>query len=123
MIWMNKSDRIIYIGICAGLIFWIIDGTIDALFFENDENIIESIFFPTAHEIYMRSIMFALIMAVSFYARFLIRKQDIVNRELSFHKNNLEGIVSERTEQLEKLATIDDLTQLFNRRKFFELAN
>jgi diguanylate cyclase (GGDEF)-like protein len=45
-----------------------------------------------------------------------------VSRELEKHKNNLEGLVSIRTEQLEILATIDDLTQAYNRRKFFELA-
>jgi diguanylate cyclase (GGDEF)-like protein len=119
----NKPNFVFYIGILASLIFWILDGLIDAVFFEEDESIIESIFYPDAHEIYMRSIVLILFMIVSLIARNLLKEQERTNRELTHHKTNLEEIVSLRTKQLEKIATIDDLTQIYNRRKFFELAN
>lgn len=118
----NKPNQILFLGILAGLTFWLIDGTVDALVFEEDESILESIISPHDHEIYMRSIVMLLFIGTSLFARYLLKQQENINRELSYHKNNLENIVSLRTEQLEILATIDDLTQVYNRRKFFELA-
>lgn len=119
----NKPNQVLYLGILAGLAFWGIDGTVDALFFEKDESILESIFTPHAHEIYMRSIVMLMFIFITLFAHTLLKREEHANRELNYHKNNLEKIVSVRTEQLEVLATIDDLTQVYNRRKLFELAH
>lgn len=120
---LKNSNLILALGILAAAIFWCLDATIDVVFFadDEDESILESIFSPHAHEIYMRGIVLFLFVIVSFFARNLLLAQERINRELNHHKTNLEDIVSIRTEQLEKLASIDDLTQLYNRRKFFEL--
>lgn len=118
----NKSNLVFFLSIIASAIFWCLDAIIDALFFEEDSTIFESIFLPENHEIYMRGIVLLLFIIVAFITRKLLVQQEAISQELEKHKHNLEGIVHERTEELEKLATIDDLTQIYNRRKFFDLA-
>lgn len=94
------------------------------LYFFNgaDKNIFKSIFSPEAHELYMRGIVLFLFFITSLLARSLLIKQENISQELKKHRNNLQGLVEMRTEQLEKLATTDDLTQVYNRRKLYELA-
>ena len=123
MLFKNNSNLVLALGVLAGAIFWCLDASIDVFFFgDEDDTLLESIFVPGAHELYMRGIVLALFLVVSFFTRSLLKKQEAISLELEKHKNNLQGLVEMRTEQLEKLATVDDLTQIFNRRKFFELA-
>lgn len=120
----QTPNLIVFFGLLAALIFWCMDAVIDIVIFgDNNESIFESIFVPSAHELYMRGIVAFLFLLVTFFARSLLQKQKAISQELEKHKNNLEGLVCMRTEQLEKLATIDDLTQIYNRRHFFELAH
>lgn len=123
MIFKNKSNQILLLGILSSLTFWVLDASIDSFVFEEDESFIENFFSSKPHEIYMRSIVILLFSIVTFYTRSLLRNQEKISKELEHHKTHLEDIVEIRTEQLEKLATIDDLTQIYNRRKFFDLAS
>lgn len=121
---LKNSNLILLLGVLASAIFWCLDASIDVYFFsDEDENksVLESILSPNAHEIYMRGIVLILFAIVSVFARSLLIKQENLNSELTHHKSNLENVVLLRTKQLEKLASIDDLTQIYNRRKFFEL--
>lgn len=117
-----KHNRIIFIGIFASAAFWFLDAFIDVTFFEKDEELVESLFQPGAHEIYMRSTVLLLFLAVTIYARKMLIQLENLNKELYSHKENLEEQVTIRTEQLEKLATTDDLTQAYNRRKVYDMA-
>ncbi|MDH5368421.1 MAG: GGDEF domain-containing protein [Gammaproteobacteria bacterium] len=118
----NKPNLVLFLGISTGAFFWIFDATIDVMYFDVRKSLFESITSLNPHELYMRSTVFFLIVFISFFARTLLLKEESVSHELEKHKNNLEELVSTRTEQLEILATIDDLTQAYNRRRFFELA-
>lgn len=120
---LKNSNLILALGIVASALFWCLDAAIDVYIFgDEDESLLHSIFSPSTHELYMRGIVLFLFLLTSFIARSLLMQQELISRELEKHKNNLQGLVEMRTEQLEKLATIDDLTQTYNRRKFFELA-
>lgn len=119
----NSSNFVFAVGIIAGFLFWFLDATIDVVYFgDGNENIFESIFSPETHELYMRGIVLFLFFITSLLARALLIKQKNISQELEKHRNNLQGLVEMRTEQLEKLATTDDLTQVYNRRKLYELA-
>lgn len=120
---LKNSNLILALGILASALFWCLDAAVDVYFFgDEDESLLESIFSPNAHELYMRGIVLILFLITSLVARSLLIQQESIAHELEKHKNNLQGLVEMRTEQLEKLATIDDLTQIYNRRQFFELA-
>ena len=119
----NNPNIVLVFALLASAVFWSLDATIDVVFFgDEDDTFIESMFFPDAHEFYMRGIVLFLFLLFSLYARNLLLKQLATSEELKKHKNNLQGLVDERTNELEILATIDDLTKIYNRRKFFELA-
>lgn len=121
---IKNSNLVFALGMLASILFWCLDAAIDVYFFaDEDESLLESIFSPGPHEIYMRGIVLILFTIVSIFSRSLLVEQERMNVELTHHKSNLEKTVSLRTQQLEKLASIDDLTQIYNRRKFFELAN
>lgn len=104
------------------MVFWLVDASIDVVIFGENKSMLESIFSPDDHELYMRGIVLVLFGITSVITRHFMLKQEATARELQEHRNNLQDIVNERTAQLEKLATIDDLTQVYNRRKLYEIA-
>ena len=92
----------------------------------------------------MRLLVVILFIALSFYARTLVRNEILAKDALARHQAELENAITDRTaelgrnyealqkemaerklaqEQLEVLATTDPLTRLYNRRKFEELLN
>ena len=119
----KNPNLILYLGILAAVVFWLLDAFIDVTFFEKEEEFLESVFEPGNHELYMRGIVLLLFVIVTFYARHLLKKQQDISTELEHHKENLEDEVKQRTEELERLATTDELTQVYNRRKLYELAD
>lgn len=120
----------ILLGFIAGLFFWLVDALIDHYIFEPDKSFMISLFYVEATELWMRTLVVIITIAGGFFANRVFRKSLRLNNLLYKYQFKLEELVHERTnelqlktEQLEKLAAIDPLTGLYNRRKFIELAN
>lgn len=131
-----------YVGIAAGMLAWLADSLVDHFLFNPDEAFAESLWPDEAQEVWMRLLVIALFIAVSLYARMLLRNEMAAREALAAHQRQLEQLVAERTQELEQsyrslkaemeerqkaqlqleiLATTDPLTRLYNRRKFEEL--
>jgi diguanylate cyclase (GGDEF)-like protein len=94
----------IVIGILLCILFWIIETVLEVMIFKIESgDIIERLFFPNFHELWMRSSLVAMTMLLVFYI---------------YHVKELKQI----EDKLKKAAITDDLTGLLNRRGFFVLA-
>lgn len=133
------------IGILLGVVFWLLDTSIDYLLFNEEQAaFVNLLFYPEVMDLWMRLLVFALLLLFSIYARHLLNVQIRATEELNAYKERLENMVEERTEELETknsllemeifirkkteeelqhLAITDPLTHLYNRRKFYELLN
>lgn len=132
------------LGITAAALVWLFDSFVDHIIFNRHEPFVESLWPDEPQEIWMRLLVVILFIALSFYARTLVRNEMLANDALARHQAELESTIAERTaelgrnyealqkemaerklaqEQLEVLATTDPLTRLYNRRKFEELLN
>lgn len=120
--YIHRPEKILpFYGACASLFFWLSDAIIDFYIFDEFGSIFESVLFPESHELYMRISVVILFAIFTIIALKLVKQQQSISSELEKQKNQLEEIVLVRTESLEKLATTDELTDVFNRRKFNEL--
>ena len=109
---------------------------------EGEESFIDSLLFSEGTELWMRTLVVIVLVAAGFYARNIIHRQKLVEDELLKHKNNLEDLIEQRMgeikeknlelekevenrklaeKELERLATTDSLTSLYNRRKTTQL--
>ncbi|MDH5473955.1 MAG: GGDEF domain-containing protein [Gammaproteobacteria bacterium] len=109
------------LGLLLGIIFWLIDSLIDTFLFETGESFIHNLLSPEPVEYWMRALVIAMLIIFSLFVRRTLSREQKMISCLVKHKDELEEIVRQRTEQLEKLATTDDLTGILNRRKFYEL--
>jgi len=127
------------IGVILSMFFWIADSIIDIVFFGGDKSVFDSIVAPEKVELWMRFLVVILLVGFSYYAKYMLTLQTKAASELNQYKNKLEKLVKERTKELnfkneqmrneietrikaekklERLATTDPLTTLYNRRKF-----
>ena len=139
---LNKVKYLPLLGIFLAAVFWIVDTLIDVFIFEEEHTFLQSFFTPEPVELWMRSLVVVMMVLFGFIAQSLLNKQQQVSDELNLYKTQLEDLVQERTndlertnqelqaeihtrriaeEELEKLAILDPLTGLFNRRKFDEV--
>lgn len=109
------------LGFVSGLLMWLIDSTIDVYLIHPDESLLESIFSNEPTEIWMRALVMIVMTLASIFAQHLLRKQKTVELLLRKYQLHLEDIVEERTGALVKMASVDSLTGIYNRRKFSEI--
>ncbi len=138
-----KNPRMVVpIAVCLGFGFFAFDAFIDASFFDEDRRgFLTNLVDPEPMDIWMRMVVFVLIVSFSLYARFLMRGLVALTDELTEQRDSLAQRVAEATEELQmrnnsledeillrnnleadlrELAITDPLTRLFNRRKFLE---
>lgn len=105
-------------GFLAGVGMWLLDAAIDVLFVHPDDRFIESVFTSNDTELWMRSLVLIVMTASALFAQYLLRREKQVEKILRHHKQHLELLVEERTQELERVANLDELTKVYNRRKF-----
>ena len=120
---INRLVVIPTIAVVASALFWVIDASVDHFVFGEFNSLLESIFVPESHELYMRLTVVLLFAVFAYIAQLLVNEQQKLLVELTRQNDQLEDTVSLRTEELEKLATTDSLTNTYNRRKFNQLLN
>lgn len=141
---LKSPDVMPAMGIAAATLVWLFDSLVDHVMFNRHEPFVDSLWPDEPQEVWMRLFAVILLIALSFYARALVRKEVSAKEALAQHQAKLENVIAERTaeltrnyealqkeiaerkrtqEQLEILATTDPLTRLYNRRKFEELLN
>ena len=127
------------LGAALAIVFWVVDAAIDAHFFQAEDTFVESLFRPEPIELWMRSLVVVILILFGYYAKANLISQQKNSAELRRYKDHLEQLVDHRTRklheansklideiserktveaELERLATTDPLTSLFNRRKF-----
>jgi len=87
------------INIFIAVAFWVADGFIDYFLF-NGESLIEAVFFPGSHEIWMRSFVFFIFTVQGFVA------QSVVDRLQANLKKQGELDCDESRKSLEKTARV-----------------
>lgn len=116
------------LGFLSGLVIWIVDAVIDVYIIEPDEALLESLFFPDGTELWMRVLIVIVTSIGGLFASRSFRNAQDLNILLFKYQFELEELVRTRTRsleeksnQLERLASIDPLTEIYNRRKFIEV--
>jgi len=102
---------------------WLIDAWVDITFIHPHESFFESVFSEDDTELWMRTLVVIVMTISAIVAQFLLRKQRKTELQLLEYQLHLEELVSSRTTDLEKMANLDSLTQIYNRRKFTEVLN
>ena len=112
-----------------GLIVWLVDVVIDVYIIGEEDDLLENILAtgePT--EFWMRTLVVIVFVLMGFFSRHVLLKHIELDNTLLQYQNKLEEIIDKRTRELvdkakefENLASIDPLTNLYNRRKFSEI--
>ncbi len=71
---LTKIDHYLLMGIGLGVLFWVLEAIIHAYIFFHG-NLINELFTPTVHEIWMRSVVIILFIIFALYAKLIIIKR------------------------------------------------
>ena len=71
-----KENKLIFLGIFVGGLYWVVESLLHVTLFsdslEHRTSLIEQIISPETHELWMRLLVFVIILLVSFYAQSLV---------------------------------------------------
>ena len=70
----SMADRLVWIAIGSGVLFWILEAVFHVFIF-HEGTVIQQIFAPRPHEIWMRLIVVAAFIAFAIYAQFIISQR------------------------------------------------
>ena len=110
-------------GFFSGIVMWLIDAAVDVFFIHTDEGFWQSVFSSDLSEMWMRTLVVIVMTSASVVVQFFMRRQDVYAKALLNYQDHLEELVNERTQRLQYLADFDELTGIYNRRKFTEYLN
>jgi diguanylate cyclase (GGDEF)-like protein len=133
--------RLPLLGLLVAALFWVLDAFVDVTFFGVHDTFSEALLKPTPVEFWMRSIVVILLLLFAWHARRLgiqladsmnqlkVREQELDNHRDMQHvlrrqADELNRQVMKQAneqEELRKLAYIDPLTGLYNRRRIEEI--
>lgn len=119
------------------VVFWLTDSFVDYHLFSEHETLIEAIIAPDSMELWMRLLACTLILGIAGYAQKALNLSHQLHKEVENRSTMLEQLVAQKTEalsqelehskvlqkELEAIAVTDQLTNLFNRRYFYEALN
>lgn len=139
-----KPESLPVVGCVFACLFWFIDAAVDTFVFNSQRLYIESLLDPGAIELWSRCQVILLLMAFSLTAMLILRRYKKTRTLLKEYKHKLEHVAEQRVNELSKkntileaeileqkkieaelvkLASIDPLTLISNRRKFDDMLN
>lgn len=101
-----KKKSLPLLGVLLAIIFWAVDAFLDTYFFTNQHTFVQNIFTNNLNELWMRSSTVIVIVIFSLYAK---------------KSEKTKSILLEKLNETDFLETVDPVTLLFNKRKFYEL--
>ncbi|MDQ7837300.1 MAG: ATP-binding protein [Thermodesulfobacteriota bacterium] len=93
------SDKTAWIGVGLGLLFWFVEAAIHSLVL-HEGTLIQQIFRPATHELWMRSLVTLMFITFGGYAQSTISSRKRTNEILRESEEKLAGIVDSVTDQM-----------------------
>ena len=133
--------RLPLLGLLVAALFWVLDAFVDVSLFGTHDTFTEALLKPNSHELWMRCVVIVLLLAFAWHARRLggqlidsMNRLNAQEQELDGHRD-MQHVLRRQAdelnrqvmrqaneqEELRKLAYIDPLTGLYNRRRIEEI--
>lgn len=93
------SDKMAWIGVGLGLLFWFVESAIHSLVL-HEGTFIRQLLSPAAHEAWMRGLIALMCITFGVYAQSSINKRKRTNETLRENEEKLGGIVASVTDQM-----------------------